>query len=68
MSEALESSAVQRARDDYMQHFSDVFSEELVKVYESDGSATAVEQLTACIEIGVAVWGHPIVVKNPLKG
>ncbi|KAH9578104.1 hypothetical protein LSM04_005008 [Trypanosoma melophagium] len=67
MSEPFDSSSIQQARDDYMQHFSDVFSEELIKMYESDGSATAVEHLTACIEVGVAVWGHPIAIKNPVK-
>ncbi|RHW69231.1 hypothetical protein DPX39_100088500 [Trypanosoma brucei equiperdum] len=67
MSEAVDSSAVQKARDDYMQHFSDVFSDELLKTYESDGSAAAVEQLTACIEVGVAVWGHPISIRHPLS-
>ncbi|KEG13166.1 hypothetical protein DQ04_01181200 [Trypanosoma grayi] len=67
MAEPIDGRAIQHARDEYMQHFSDVFAEELVKVYESDGSATAVEQLTACIEVGVAVWGHPIAIGNPIK-
>ncbi|KAG5489862.1 hypothetical protein GH5_00745 [Leishmania sp. Ghana 2012 LV757] len=57
--------AVQKVRDDYMKHFSDIFSDELVELYELDGSNDAVKQLTACLECGVAVYGHPIAVENP---
>jgi hypothetical protein len=49
-----------------MQHFSTVFEEELLAVYEAEGSsAEAVRQLTACIEAGVAVWGYPLVLPDP---
>ncbi|KPI89387.1 hypothetical protein ABL78_1513 [Leptomonas seymouri] len=57
--------AVQKVRDDYMKFFSDVFTDELVELYELDGSKDAVRQLTACIESGVAVYGHPIHVDDP---
>ncbi|KAG5464541.1 hypothetical protein LSCM1_00731 [Leishmania martiniquensis] len=57
--------AVQRVRDNYMQYFSDVFADELIELYEADGSNDAVKQLTACLESGVAVYGHPIAVDNP---
>ncbi|GET93796.1 hypothetical protein LtaPh_3671000 [Leishmania tarentolae] len=57
--------AVQKVRDDYMKYFSDVFTEELVELYELDGSSDAVKQLTACLECGVAVYGHPIAVDDP---
>lgn len=57
--------AVQRVRDDYMKFFSDVFTNELVELYELDGSKDAVKQLTACIESGVAIYGHPIHVNDP---
>ncbi|KPA81897.1 hypothetical protein ABB37_04141 [Leptomonas pyrrhocoris] len=57
--------AVQQVRDDYMKFFSDVFTDELVELYEVDGSKDAVKQLTACIESGVAVYGHPIYVDDP---
>jgi hypothetical protein len=58
--------AVQQVRDDYMKYFSDIFTDELVELYELDGSKDAVKQLTACIESGVAVYGHPIHVDNPV--
>lgn len=58
---------MQRTRDAYMQYFSDTFSDELVDLYELDGNADAVEHLTACMEAGVAVWGHPLVVPTPLE-
>ncbi|KAK7202324.1 hypothetical protein NESM_000304300 [Novymonas esmeraldas] len=57
--------AVQRVRDDYMKDFSEVFADELVELYELDGSNDAVKQLTACLECGVAVYGHPITVDDP---
>lgn len=57
--------AVQRVRDDYMKFFSDVFTDELVELYEVDGSNDAVKQLTACIECGVAVYGHPLTIDDP---
>ncbi|CAM44474.1 hypothetical protein LBRM_35_7210 [Leishmania braziliensis MHOM/BR/75/M2904] len=57
--------AVQKVRDDYMKYLSDVFTDELVELYELDGSNEAVKQLTACLECGVAVYGHPITVDNP---
>ncbi|KAG5465279.1 hypothetical protein LSCM4_00734 [Leishmania orientalis] len=57
--------AVHKVRDDYMKHFSDIFADELVELYELDGSNDAVKQLTACLECGVAVYGHPIAVENP---
>lgn len=57
--------AVQQVRDDYMKFFSDVFTDELVELYELDGSKDAVKQLTACIESGVAVYGHHIHVDDP---
>jgi hypothetical protein len=60
------SSDVQGARDAYMQHFSSVFEDELLAVYEAEGGSTeAVRQLTACIEVGVAVWGFPLVLPDP---
>lgn len=57
--------AVQQVRDDYMKFFSDTFTDELVELYELDGSKDAVKQLTACIEGGVAVYGHPMHVDDP---
>ncbi|KAG5490859.1 hypothetical protein JKF63_00981 [Porcisia hertigi] len=57
--------AVQKVRDDYMKYFSDVFTDELVELYELDGSSDTVKQLTACLECGVAVYGHPIAVNVP---
>ncbi len=49
-----------------MQHFSSVFEDELLAVYEAEGGSTeAVRQLTACIEVGVAVWGFPLVLPDP---
>jgi hypothetical protein len=57
---------VQAARDAYMQHFSAVFEDELLAVYEAEGaSPEAIRQLTACIEVGVAVWGYPLVLPDP---
>ena len=62
------SSDVQAARDQYMQQFSNIFESELLAVYEAEGgSVEAVRQLTACIEVGVAVWGHPLVLPDPLN-
>lgn len=57
--------AVQQVRDDYMKFFSDTFTDELVELYELDGSKDAVKQLTACIEGGVAVYGHPMHIDDP---
>lgn len=62
-----QSAELQRARDAYMQFFSDTFTDELVELYEQNGSTDAVQQLTACIETGVAIWGHPVVVPHPLE-
>ncbi|CCW70100.1 unnamed protein product [Phytomonas sp. Hart1] len=57
----------QRARDAYMQLFSDTFADELVEIYEQDGSTDAMQHLKDCIECGVSVWGFPLVLPNPLE-
>lgn len=57
---------VQSAREAYMQGFSTVFEEELLAVYEAEGgSDEAIKQLRACVEVGVAVWGHPLIIGDP---
>lgn len=60
-------SAEQQRRDEYMQIFSDTFSDELVELYELDGSTDAVEHLRACIEAGVDVWGQPLQIPDPTR-
>ncbi|CCW63198.1 unnamed protein product [Phytomonas sp. EM1] len=57
----------QQTRNAYMQLFSDTFSDELVGMYEKDGSADAMQHLKDCIECGVSVWGFPLVLPNPLE-
>lgn len=64
---ARDAAETQRVRDDYMKFFSDVFAGELVELYELDGSRDAVQQLKACVEAGVAVYGHPITLPDPTE-
>lgn len=52
-------------RDEYMQYFTENFSDELLALYEVDGSIDAVQHLTACIESGIDVWHHPLQVPTP---
>lgn len=61
-SSSVTAAALQTVRDSYMEKFSTLFERELVEVYETDASADAVKQLRQCIEAGVAVFGHPLVV------
>lgn len=68
MSSAVQTAEAQRTRDAYMQHFSDTFSDELVQLYEQDGNVDAIQHLTALIENGVHIYGHPLTIAgNPLK-
>lgn len=52
-------------RDEYMQYFTENFSDELLALYEVDGSIDAVQHLTACIESGIDVWHYPLRVPTP---
>lgn len=65
ISSAKRAADVQASRDNYMQIVTSLFEKELVAVYDSDASAEAVKQLTACIEAGIAVWGHPLAAPDP---
>ena len=49
-----------QAVDKYMEQFSELFEEELVAVGESDASPQTMEDLKACIEAGLTVWGQPM--------
>jgi hypothetical protein len=57
--------SVAQAKDQYMETFSRLFEEEIVDVYESDVNGEAVKHLRSCIEAGVAVWGFPLVMRDP---
>ncbi|CAD2213320.1 hypothetical protein ADEAN_000076100 [Angomonas deanei] len=68
MTSAADSAEAQRIRDNYMSHFSEVFSDELVELYELDGDADAVRHLTGLIENGLSVWGYPPkALQDPVK-
>lgn len=57
--------SVAQAKDQYMETFSRLFEDEIVEVYEGDVNGEAVKHLRSCIEAGVAVWGHPLVLRDP---
>ena len=54
------------AKEEYMQTFSRLFEAELLEVYDADVNGEAVKHLRSCIEAGVAVWGHPLVLRDPI--
>lgn len=58
-------SSVHEVREAYMEEFSRLFESELVEIYETDVTGEAVKHLRACMEAGVAVWGHPLVLPDP---
>jgi hypothetical protein len=64
---AADAAAVQSVRDAYMEEFSAMFEAELLEIYEADTTGEAVMHLRSCIEAGVAVWGHPLVLPDPTK-
>ncbi|CUG93540.1 Hypothetical protein, putative [Bodo saltans] len=63
--DAVTAASVAQAKDQYMETFSRLFEEEIVEVYESDVNGEAVKHLRSCIEAGVAVWGFPLVMRDP---
>lgn len=52
-------------RDAYMNFVTESFSDELLALYEQDGSVNAVHQLTASLENGVTVWHYPVQLPSP---
>lgn len=64
-SDGVTTASVAQAKDQYMETFSRLFEEEIVEAYESDVNGEAVKHLRSCIEAGVAVWGFPLVMRDP---
>lgn len=59
------SANISSKRDAYMQYITDNFSDDLLRIYEVDGSMEGVQHLTNCIENGVRIWDYPLQVPLP---
>ena len=62
-----DATAHRQAKEHYMQSFTGLFESELVEIYEADSSGEALQQLKLCIEAGVAIWGYPLAVGDPMR-
>lgn len=51
--------------DAYMAYMTENFKDELLALYEVDGSVEATQHLVACMECGLEVWDWPLQVSAP---
>ena len=50
---------------EYMAHMTTLFGDDLHKIHSGDANPETLQQLSSCIEAGLAVWDYPLRIEPP---